>query len=323
MIMTNKRKKAVVPKLPVGQRMSRFSKTLWKQRELVLLTIPAMVLIIIFKFGPMYGILIALKHFKTRLGIWNSPWEDPLFANFIRFFNYVDCGTVIWNTVRVGVVSLLFTFPAPIIFALLLNEIRVKWFKSSVQTISYIPYFISVVVIVGMLNSFGSVDGIFNTIRSLIGLAPVNMNSGSKYFLLMYVGSAVWHGMGWGSIMYLAALSNVDTSLYDVANIDGANRWQKMKNIAWPTILPTTTILLIMNTGYVLQSDYTKVLLMQNDTNRSLIDVIGTYVYRVGIAQGEFEYATAVNLFISVASLILVYGTNRVTRKLSPENSLW
>ncbi len=321
--MTNKNKKAAPFNLSAGQRMSRFSKTLWKQRELVLLTIPAMVLIIIFKFGPMYGILIALKHFKTKLGIWNSPWEDPLFANFIRFFNYVDCGTVIWNTVKVGVVSLLFTFPAPIIFALLLNEIRVRWFKSTVQTISYIPYFISVVVIVGMLNNFGSIDGVFNTLRGFIGLAPVNMNSGSKYFLLLYVGSAVWHGMGWGSIMYLAALSNVDTTLYDVANIDGANRWQKIKNIAWPTILPTTTILLIMNTGYVLQSDYTKVLLMQNDTNRSLIDVIGTYVYRVGIAQGEFEYATAVNLFVSVASLILVYSTNRITRKLSPENSLW
>jgi putative aldouronate transport system permease protein len=137
------------------------------------------------------------------------------------------------------------------------------------------------------------------------------------------VGSAVWHGVGWGSIIYLAALSNVDTTLYDVANIDGANRWQKVKNIAWPTIMPTTTILLIMNVGNVLQSDYTKVLLMQNDTNRSLIDVIGTYVYRIGVLQGQFEYATAVNLFVSIASLILVYGSNTITRKLNPENSLW
>lgn len=315
--------KATVPKIPTGQKIRRFNKLLWRQRELILLVLPAMILVTIFKYGPMYGIIIALKTFKARMGIWNSPWEDPLFQNFIRFFNYVDFDTVIINTIRIGIITMLFTFPAPIIFALMLNELKGKRFKSTVQTFSYIPYFISVVVIVGMLNNFGSIDGLFNSIRGLVGLEPVNMNSGSKYFLLMYVGSAVWHGMGWGSIIYLAALSNVDPSLYDVANIDGANRWQKIKNIAWPTILPTTTILLIMNVGNVLQSDYTKVLLMQNDTNRSLIDVIGTYVYRFGIQHGEFEYATAVNLFVSVASFILVFGTNKITQKINPENSLW
>lgn len=321
--MKKTKSNTAVAKLPIRQRISRFLKLMWKQRELITLTLPAMILVVIFKYGPMYGILISLKNYKAKMGIWNSPWENPLFDNFIRFFHYVDCGNLIWNTIKIGVITMIFTFPAPIIFAMLLNELRGKWFKNAVQTFSYIPYFISVVVIVGMLNSFASIDGLFNMIRDAIGMAPVNMNSGSKYFMLMYVGSAVWHGMGWGSIIYLAALSNVDTTLYDVANIDGANRWQKIKTIAWPTILPTTTILLIMNVGYVLQSDYTKVLLMQNDTNRSLIDVIGTYVFRVGIQQGEFEYATAVNLFISIASLILVFGTNKVTRKLSPENSLW
>ncbi|MDF2540037.1 MAG: sugar transporter permease [Herbinix sp.] len=321
--MKNKKSKAVKSKLPNVQRMNRFFKLTWKQKELVILSLPAVILIALFKYYPMYGILIALKDYKTKMGIWGSPWEEPLFHNFIRFFNYVDCGNLIWNTIRIGIVTMLFTFPAPIIFALLLNELRGKFFKNAVQTVSYIPYFISVVVIAGMLNSFGSTDGLFNVIRHFFGFAPVNMNAGDKYFLLMYVGSAVWHGVGWGSIIYLAALSNVDTTLYDVANIDGANRWQKVKNIAWPTIMPTTTILLIMNVGNVLQSDYTKVLLMQNDTNRSLIDVIGTYVYRIGVLQGQFEYATAVNLFVSIASLILVYGSNTITRKLNPENSLW
>ncbi len=321
--MKNKKSKAMNSNLSMGQRMDRFIRLTWKQKELLILSLPALVLIALFKYYPMYGVLIALKNYKTKMGIWGSPWEDPLFHNFIRFFNYVDCGNLIMNTIKIGIITMLFTFPAPIIFALLLNELRGKFFKRAVQTVSYIPYFISVVVIAGMLNSFGSAEGLFNVIRQFFGLAQVNMNSGDKYFLLMYVGSAVWHGVGWGSIIYLAALSNVDTTLYDVANIDGANRWQKIKNIAWPTILPTTTILLIMNVGNVLQSDYTKVLLMQNDTNRSLIDVIGTYVYRVGVLQGEFEYATAVNLFVSIASLILVYSSNAITRKLNPENSLW
>lgn len=322
-IMKNINSKTEVTKIPYRRRINRFFRLLWRQRELLLLVLPASILVAIFKYGPMYGILISLKRYKPKMGIWGSPWEDPVFDNFIRFFNYVDSGHLIWNTVKVGIVTLLFTFPAPIIFALLLNELRGKWFKRSVQTVSYIPYFISVVVIVGMLNNFGSLDGLFNIIRGWFGFEAVNMNSGSNYFLLMYVGSAIWHGVGWGSIIYLAALSNVDTTLYDVANIDGANRWQKVLNIAWPTIMPTTTILLILNAGNVLSSDYTKILLMQNDTNRSLIDVVGTYVYRIGIQQGEFEYATAVNLFISIASFILVFGTNKITQKLNPENSLW
>lgn len=310
-------------KIPFSLRMKRFIRLLWKQRTLILLVLPAVILVTIFKYGPMYGILIAFKNYKPKMGIWGSPWETPVFINFIRFFHYVDCAKLIWNTVKIGVVTLLFTFPAPILLALLLNELKGKLFKRGVQTVSYIPHFISIVVVVGMINSFGSLDGLFNTIRSWFGMEAVNMNSGDKYFLLMYVGSAIWQGVGWGSIIYLAALSNVDTTLYDVANIDGANRWQKIKNIAWPTIMPTTTILLIMNAGTILSQDFTKILLMQNDTNRSLIDVIGTYVYRVGILQGEFENATAVNLFISIASFILVFGTNKITQKLNPENSLW
>lgn len=218
---------------------------------------------------------------------------------------------------------LVFTFPAPIIFALLLNELKGKGYKRVVQTISYIPHFISVVVICSMLNGFGSTTGLFNDLRELLGMARVDMNSGSDFFLIQYIGSAVWQGIGWGSIIYLAALSNVDTTLYDVANIDGANRWQKIKNIAWPTIRPTTTILLIMNVGTVLNADFTKILLMQNDTNRSALDVISTFVYQKGIIEGQFSYSTAVNLFLSVVCFILVFGANMITRKLDPENSLW
>lgn len=298
-------------------------KTLCRQRTLILLCLPALLLIIVFKYGSMYGIIIAFKNYKISRGIWGSDWADPLFKNFETFFRNPASTRLIWNTVRIGVVTMLFSFPVPIIFALMLNEIKVKWFKSIVQSVSYIPHFISVVVIVGMLNNFGALDGLFNTIRGCFGLSPVNMNEGSKYFLFMFVGSQIWQTFGWSSIIYLSALSNLDPTLYDVANIDGANRWHKIKNIAWPTIMPTTTIMLIMNMGKALNTDYEKIILMQNDTNRSLIDVISSFVYREGVVGARFEYTTAVNFMLSIIAFILVIITNKITKMINPENSLW
>ncbi|MDO4284686.1 MAG: ABC transporter permease subunit [Eubacteriales bacterium] len=300
-----------------------FWQLLWKQRVLVLMALAPVIMVIIFKYVPMYGILIAFKNYKASKGVWGSDWLDPFYKNFATFFKNVNSGQLIWNTFKVGVLSLLFTFPATLGFALLLNEVRNKWLKRTVQTISYIPHFISVVVICSMLNGFGSTEGLFNNIRSFFGLERVDMNNGSEYFLLFYIGSAVWQVVGWGSIMYLSALANVDTTLYDVANIDGANRWHKVQHIVWPTIIPTTTVLLIMNIGNVLNQDYTKILLMQNDTNRSQLDVIGTFVYQKGIVEGKFAYATAVNLFISIIGFALVFAANQITRKINPENSLW
>ena len=319
--MAKKAKAATAP-VPVGNKKT-FWQLLWKQRTLLLMAALPVIMVFIFKYVPIYGVLIAFKNFKASKGVWGSDWLDPFWKNFQVFFKNVNSGQIIWNTLKVGTLTLLFTFPAPIAFAILLNELRGKVYKRVVQTVSYIPHFISVVVICSMLNGFGSTTGLFNDIRELLGMARVDMNNGSTYFLLMYIGSAVWQGVGWGSIIYLSALSNVDTSLYDVANIDGANRWQKIKNIVWPTIMPTTTVLLIMNVGNVLNSDYTKILLMQNDTNRSQLEVIGTFVYREGIQNGRFAYATAVNLFVSVICFILVFGANTITRKLNPENSLW
>ncbi|MDD4849292.1 MAG: ABC transporter permease subunit [Gemmiger sp.] len=320
-IVGAKKRKQKEPQLL--QPKKSFWQTLWRQRSILLLALPGVVLLIIFRYVPMYGILIAFKNYKAAHGVWGSAWLDPLWKNFAMFFKNVNCWPIIWNTLKVGVLSLLFTFPAPIIFAILLNETKGRLFKKGAQTISYIPHFISVVVICSMLNGFGSTTGLFNDLREIMGFARVDMNYGDQYFLLEYIGSAVWQGMGWGSIIYLAALSNVDTTLYDVANIDGANRWQKIKNIAWPTILPTAAIMLIMNVGNVLNADFTKILLMQNDTNRSSLDVIATFVYQKGIVEGKFSYSTAVNLFASIISFILVYGANAFTRKINPENSLW
>lgn len=297
--------------------------TIKKQKLLILMAFPAFAMLVVFKYVPMYGILIAFKNFKVAKGIWGSAWENPLWKNIEIFFKNVNCVNIIINTFRVGIATLLFTFPAPIIFALLLNEMRGKIFKRTTQTISYIPHFISVVVVCSMLNGFGSTSGLFNDLRAFFGMPRVDMNNGSQYFLLLYVGSAVWQGMGWGSIIYLSALSNVDTSLYDVADIDGANRWQKIWHICWPAILPTVAVMLIMNVSNILGADFTKILLMQNNTNRSDLDVISTFVYQKGIVEGKFAYSTAVNLFASIISFILVFGANAIIRKISPENSLW
>lgn len=294
-----------------------------RQKLLILMALIPLVFLIIFKYVPMYGILIAFKKYKAAKGVWGSPWINPWYKNFAQFFKNANSGRILWNTLKIGVLTLLFTFPTPIIFAILLNEMLGSRYKKAVQTISYIPHFISVVVVCSMLNGFGSTNGMFNDIRSLMGFPRVDMNYGDKYYYLMYIGSAVWQNIGWGSIMYLSAITNVDTSLYDVANIDGANRWQKIRHIVWPSILPTTTVLLIMNVGTVLNTDYTKILLMQNDSNRSKIEVIGTFVYQKGIVEGKFSYATAVNLFISIISFILVFATNSIVRKINPENSLW
>ena len=296
---------------------------LWQQKTLILMAIPGIVLVFIFKYIPIYGILFAFTDNKAGWCVWGSVWADHFLENFIRFFKNVSSMQVLWNTLRVGVATLVWTFPMPMIFAILLNELKGIWYKRTIQTVSYVPHFISVVVIVSMLNGFGSVNGMFNDVREWFGLARIDMNNGDKYFLLQYVGSAVWQGVGWGSILYLSALSNVDTFLYDVANIDGANRWQKIKNIAWPAILPTTSVLLILNAGSILNTDFTKILLMQNDSNRSQLEVLSTFVYYQGIVRGNFEYATAVNLFVSVVGFLMVYGTNMAVRKINPENNLW
>jgi putative aldouronate transport system permease protein len=307
----------------IKNRLALFGKTLYRQRGLLLLCLPALLIVIIFKYGSMYGILIAFKNYRASRGIWGSAWIEPWYRNFQTFFRNPASIPLIWNTVRIGVLTMIFGFPAPVIFAMLLNELKSPHFKRVVQSVSYIPHFISVIVVVGMLRNFGAIDGLFNALRGFFGLQPVNMNDGIRYFYIMFVGSHIWQTFGWSAIIYIAALSNVDPTLYDVATIDGANRWQKAWNIAWPTILPTTTIMLIMNMGGALNSDYQKILLMQNDTNRSAIDVISSFVYREGILGARFEYTTAVNLMLSVVAFLLVIITNKVVQKINHENSLW
>ncbi len=302
-------------------RINRFFRILWKQRALLALCVLPMTLLFVFSYGPMYGVLIAFKNYNAGRGVWRSQWVG--FYNLVEFFENVNCWSIILQTLKVGIFSLIFTYPMPILLALSLNEVASKGFKRTVQSISYIPHFISVVVICTMLNEFGSLNGLFNNVRELFGLERVNMNSGTDYFMIFYIGSAIWQGAGWGSIIYLSALSNVDTSLYDVANIDGANRFQKIRHVALPAILPTTTIVLILNSGNILSQDFTKILLLMNNTNRTDLEVISTYVYTMGIANGRFDYGTAVNLLVSLVSLVLVLTTNRIVKAIDPEQAMF
>ncbi len=327
-----KKSKAAVPAASAGkkkksslnaEKRKKFLLKVWKQKTLLLMAFVPVMFVVVFNYIPMYGILIAFKDYKASKGVWGSDWLNPIWKNFEVFFKNVNSGRVIWNTFKLGILQVLFTFPAPIAFAILLNELKGNTYKRVVQTISYIPHFVSVVVICTLLNGFGSLNGLFNDVRDFLGMARVDMNNGATYFYPMYIGSAVWQTVGWGSIIYLSALSNVDTSLYDVANIDGANRWEKIKNIVFPTILPTTTILLIMNMGGILNTGFTKVLLMQNNTNRSALDTLGTFTYQKGIVEGRFAYSTAVGLFVAVVNFVMVYATNAITRKINSENSMW
>ncbi len=299
---------------------SVFIKKCIKQRYLLLMVLPGFLIVLIFHYIPIYGIAIAFENYKLNKGILGSEWVGLKY--FEMFINGPMTVRLFRNSLLLSLYSLLWSFPAPIILTLLLNEIRHSLYKRLVQTISYIPHFISVVVVVGIVVEFSSVDGIFNQIRGLFGLKSIPLLAYKQYFRTLYIASGVWQSVGWGTIIYLAALSGANTALYDAADIDGANRWHKMINISWPTIKPTTIILFILNMGNILKLDFQKVLLMQNDNIMEVADVINTYVYREGILGARFEYTTAIGLMLNVISFIFVLTANYISRKVS-ENSLW
>lgn len=293
---------------------------LMKQKYLYMMVLPGFLIVLIFNYLPMYGVLIAFKDYSVAKGIWGSSWVG--FKYFTQFLDNPMAIRTIKNTVLLGLYSLLWGFPAPIILALLFNELRNMIFKRFVQTVSYFPHFISTVIIVGMVKELTSIDGLVNDITGFFGIEPISFLTESQFFRTIFISSGIWQGIGWGTILYLAALSSVDPTLYDVASIDGANRWDKMKNISLPAILPTTVILFILAIGGILGNDFTKVLLLYNPGTYETADVIGTYVYGEGLEGGRFEYATAVGLMLSVVSFGLVFITNSIVKKFS-ESSLW
>lgn len=293
---------------------------MWQQKALILMTLPGLLVVFVFNYFPMYGVTIAFKDFSPRAGILRSPWIGLKW--FDMFLGNPLAGKLLMNTFLLGLFSLIWGFPAPIILALMFNELKGRKFKKITQTISYFPHFISVVIVAGMIKEFASRTGLFNQIRELWNLPPISFLLDPQYFRTIFIGSGIWQGIGFSSIIYLAALSGVDTSLLDASAIDGANRFQRIRYINWPTIAPTTTILLIFAISNVLANDFTKVMLLYSPKIYSVADVIGTYTYREGIQNQQFEYTSAIGLFMSVIGFVLIVISNWVSRRVS-DTSLW
>ncbi|WP_309118154.1 ABC transporter permease subunit [Paenibacillus sp.] len=291
-----------------------------KNKMLYLLSLSGVAYYLVFKYIPMYGALIAFKEFSPTKGILGSPWVG--FKHFMNFFESHYFWRILRNTVMINVYELIFAFPAPIILALLLNEVRKTMFKRMVQTVTYLPHFVSLVVICGMLVDFSSKDGLLNSILGWFGAEPQNLLLNPDLFRTIYIGSGIWQGIGWGSIIYLAALTAIDPQLYDAATVDGANRWKQMVHVTLPGIMPTIVILLILQIGGMMNVGFEKIILLYNAQTYETADVISSFVYRRGILEANYSHSTAVGLFNAVINFALLILANRISRKVS-ETSLW
>lgn len=310
---------------PPGLRSIKKSSSLWKRiirdRYLLLLVAPALIYFIIFKYIPMFGIMVSFKDYSPFKGVWASEWVGLKY--YKMFFRNPDAFEIIRNTFLLGFYKLVWGFPAPIILALLLNEMRFKLYKRVVQTVSYLPHFISTVVVASMVTMFLSpTSGLINEFIGLFGIESINFLQKPEWFRTVYVVSEIWQDIGWGSIIYLAALSGISPSLYEAAEIDGASRWKQTWHVTIPGIAPAIVILLILNIGRMIEIGFEKVFLLTNPVTYETGDIISTYVYRVGLVQGNFSYGTAIDLFMGIISLVFIYAANTVSRKVG-ETSLW
>ena len=288
----------------------------------VMLLLPVLY-IVVFHYWPMYGVQIAFKNYNVLGGITGSPWVG--LAHFERFIDSFMFWPVISNTLLLHSYELVATFPLPIILAMALNQIRVQWFKRSVQMITYAPHFISTVVVVGMLVVLlDPRTGLFNNLLGVFGLGPLDLLGNPDYFRHVYVWSGAWQNLGFATIIYLAALSSIDPELHEAAIVDGATRIKRMWHIDLPGIMPVAVILLVLNIGNIFSIGFEKVLLMQNNLNLSTSEVIDTYVYKIGLASQvpQYSYAAAIGLFRSVVGLVLLIAANQIARRFA-RSSLW
>ncbi len=305
----------------MGNRLRKTVRQIRRDAGLYIILAVPVAWYLIFKYVPMYGLQIAFKKFNPTLGIIGSPWAGTTY--FKQFFNSYYFADILWNTVSLSVFTMLIGFPAPILLALLINEIKNTRFKKAVQNITYMPNFLSVVVIVSMLSLFSNRDyGLFNRITSVFGREAVDFMSKPGYFQPLYVFSNVWQYMGFNAIIYIAALAGVDAELYEAASIDGASRMQKILHISIPSIMDTILILFIMRIGSIMTVGFEKVYLMQNNVTISASEVISTFIYKNGIQKGQFSYSTAVGMFNSVINFVLLAGANFVSKKTA-KTSLW
>ncbi len=291
-----------------------------KNYTLYLLVVPVLLFYLLFSYKPMYGAIIAFKNYTPALGIGDSPWVG--LDNFIRFFKSVYFFRLIKNTLLLSVYSLIFGFPAPIILALLLNDLKNKKFKSLAQTVTYLPHFISLIVVTGMIVNFTMTSGLINDIIIFFGGERSPLLQNPRLYRTIYVISSIWQEVGWGSIIYLAALSGVDSQLYEAAMIDGAGKFKQLIYVTLPSIMPTIVIMLILKMGSLMSLGYEKTILLYNPSTYETADIISSYVYRIGLLEQNWSYSTAIGLFNSVINLFLLIITNKLSKRLS-ETSLW
>jgi putative aldouronate transport system permease protein len=292
-----------------------------RNKYLYMMVVPVVAYYLIFHYLPMYGAVIAFKQFNIARGIWDSPWVG--FKHFQDFFESYYFWRVIRNTLLINLYSLIFGFPAPIILALLLNEVRAALFKKLIQTAAYLPHFISLIVICGMIIDFVSRDGLINDIIVWFGGERSALLSVSDNFRAIYITSGIWQEIGWGSIIYLAALSGINPELYEAAKVDGAGRWRQLLSITFPGLLPIILILLILKIGHMMDVGFEKIILLYNPTTYETADVISSYVYRKGLS-GSYEYSSsaAIGLFQSLINFSLLISANWLTKKMNG-SGLW
>jgi len=289
--------------------------------SLYLMFLPILIWYIIFKYAPLKNLVISFMNYNIFKGISGSKWIG--LENYVKFFQMENCWTLIRNTLLLSVYSIIFGFPAPIILALMLNEVRSKHLKSAIQTVSYMPHFISLVVVCGILQRFCATDGLFNQLRELLGLPGMgNLLAKSELYRTIHITSGIWQTAGWDSIIYLATLSGLDPSLYEAAHIDGAGRFQRIWHVTLPGLVPIISIKLIMQLGNLMSVGYEKIILLYNPLTYDTADVISSFLYRYGLQGGRYSMGTAIGLMNSVINIIILISVNRLFRKIT-EESLW
>lgn len=304
-----------------GSVLHKLIMNIWKHPLLYLMALPVILYYVIFHYAPMYGMIIAFQDFVPGRGILGSEFVG--LKNFIDFFTDPYFYRTVQNTFLINIYMLVLAFPFPVIFALLLNEIQGKRFRKLTQTVTYMPHFISVVVICGLMLDFGKSNGLLTSILTpLLGIEPVNLFSKSVFFRPLYVGMNIWQEFGWDSIIYFAALSGIDPTLYEAAEIDGASRLRRAINITLPSLAPTIIILLILRIGNMLTLGWDKIILLYNPMIYDTSDVISTYVYRRGLLMFEYSFGAAVGFFNSIVNFVLLISANHISRKVN-DTSLW
>lgn len=291
-----------------------------RYRYIYIMLIPIVLYYSIFCYAPMGGVVIAFQNFKPALGIAGSKWVG--IKHFVDFLTGPYAWRLIRNTLTINIMQIVFAFPVPIIIALLINEIKCKKYKKVVQTISYMPHFISLVVMCGLLITFCRSDGIFNDFLSMFGMERANLLANASLFKPIYVLSGIWQEAGWGSIIYLATLSTIDPGLYEAATIDGASRFQRMIYVSFPGLVPIIIVQLIMRIGNIMTTGFEKVFLLYSPLTYETADIISTYIYRQGLELSNYSYGTAVGLFNSAVNLIILVAANYISKRVTQE-SLW